>query len=111
MEGKTVRSIVIFTSFLGVLVGESAGGIAGCLCDCLLQCIQSGTPLDACPAICIKGCLLNQATILGTSHTNTHLCKIGCAVTKCSKLNPNADSVVKELDTYVNACLESCQKN
>ncbi|KAJ7969646.1 Thionin-like protein 2 [Quillaja saponaria] len=110
MEGKTTRSIVIFTLFLVVLAGQSAADFVGCYPGCLLQCALKGTPWYICPVTCAADCL-RPATILGTSHTdNAHFCKLGCAVTKCTKFTTQADPAVNKVNTCVNACSQSCLK-
>ncbi|KAJ7969647.1 thionin-like protein 2 [Quillaja saponaria] len=112
MEGKTTRSIMIFTLFLVVLAGQfAAGDFLPCYPGCLVQCALTGTPWFVCPVTCAASCLINQATILGTSHTNAHFCKIGCAVTKCSKLSTEGDPAVNKVNTCVNVCSESCLKH
>ncbi|KAJ7951816.1 thionin-like protein 2 [Quillaja saponaria] len=110
MEGKIMRTIVIFTLFLGVLVGQSSADFVGCYPGCLLQCALSDTKWYICPIKCTTDCL-KQAEILGNPHANNaHFCKLGCAVTKCSKLSTKTDPAVDKVNTCVNACSASCLK-
>ncbi|KAJ7969644.1 thionin-like protein 2 [Quillaja saponaria] len=109
MEGKTTRSIVIFTLFLVVLTGQSAADSAGCYLGCLRQCNPKGTGYG-CSITCAGNCF-GPATILDTSHTNNaHFCKLGCVVAKCTKFTTEADPAANKVNICVNACSQSCLK-
>ncbi|KAJ7962958.1 thionin-like protein 2 [Quillaja saponaria] len=111
MEGKTVRSVLILTLFLGMLVGQSAADFKECYPVCLFTCAISGTKWYICPLKCTTDCLTQEASVLDTSQIdNAHFCKLGCAVSKCSQLSTENNPAVNKVDACVNSCSRTCLK-
>ncbi|XVF25026.1 hypothetical protein REPUB_Repub13aG0178500 [Reevesia pubescens] len=114
MEKRRVSTYLMVYLVLGILVGQSkAQGIDKLICYgiCFVPCIiPDDSNLFACAVDCLKKCFFPSSSTGDSMNDPQYLCKLGCAIEKCSNISTRENPAEEKVGRCVDTCLATCAK-
>lgn len=102
MEGKRVRSAVVFLFMLGFFIGQCQANFKDCYKSCFIVCVARPphNPFK-CATRCLKSCFLTPLD--AQSNPQHYFCNLGCATSLCSNISTieNPSNYSLSLSTWI----------
>ncbi|XP_038899383.1 thionin-like protein 2 [Benincasa hispida] len=84
-----------------------------CYATCFVICaITPGVAFSDCPLRCLQACIIPSFPIdnndVHRQEQNQFFCKLGCAVSSCTKFSTKQNPAEKEVGNCVDSCSQTC---